>query len=500
MKELCELVAVTYGEFQSWYNYGELRVSADRLVYLEQDADGKPDPDSAHTVLLTERFPQLSLEDEEGVLIVQLAASSVDLGRLYGTPPMDVRTVYLPVDRVKRVIPLTDRAARILEPRLSALGVRLDPAILQQPVREAWYRMGVRRSMRGGDALVNLHFRCVDDVVGGRLREAAQEGVWALDHSGDQPAEGPHSKRVAGSTWVSDAFSYTRHTPYPNGPRDLGYVIDAGVALKTMAIRRSIDDGFLEPFRAAMKKARDRFTSASRLPEILQDHHLKDVAALTREKLPEAFPAGLGALVAFLYWKDAFHRNGQEIPFSSLRRELQDFASSLGFEETIAAVWLLGCFAGFERVAPALYAAHGARFPWYSGDVLAIEKIDRPIASTAAVAANPVADPPNPEEEQTGSASGCDQGDDAGALGAASHPEGGVVEAPDANSPIPPSETAEGPHTLEQPSELGGEGEGVESTLESDALNQKPASGMSDRQPSTPKKKASKARQRPPGS
>ena len=72
MRNLCKMVGVTYGEFQSWYNYGEIRILYNRLVHLKTTPEGGLDPESPHLSTLLERIPQLNLEDEEGILLIQL--------------------------------------------------------------------------------------------------------------------------------------------------------------------------------------------------------------------------------------------------------------------------------------------------------------------------------------------------------------------------------------------------------------------------------------------
>ena len=72
MRKLCKFVGVTYSEFLSWYSYGELRIGSSRVVELETTPDGSPDPESPHVPNLLERVPQLNLDDEEGILLIQL--------------------------------------------------------------------------------------------------------------------------------------------------------------------------------------------------------------------------------------------------------------------------------------------------------------------------------------------------------------------------------------------------------------------------------------------
>ena len=126
MRNLCKLVGVTYGEFQSWYNYGEIRICSSRVVALETTPDGTPDPESPHVSTLLERIPQLNLEDEEGILLIQLKPVEIGIDN-YEKPHIDFPTIYLPVECIQRVIPLTERAGRILEPRMGSFRVIISP-------------------------------------------------------------------------------------------------------------------------------------------------------------------------------------------------------------------------------------------------------------------------------------------------------------------------------------------------------------------------------------
>ena len=126
MKNLCKLVGVTYGEFQSWYNYGEIRICSSRVVDLETAPDGTPDTESPHVLTLLERIPQLNLEDEEGILLIQLKPVDKEIYN-YEISNIDFHTMYLPIECIQRVIPLTERAGKILEPRMGSFRVIISP-------------------------------------------------------------------------------------------------------------------------------------------------------------------------------------------------------------------------------------------------------------------------------------------------------------------------------------------------------------------------------------
>ena len=56
MRNLCKMVGVTYGEFLSWYNYGEIRICSSRVVDLETTPDGTREPESPHVLTLLDNL------------------------------------------------------------------------------------------------------------------------------------------------------------------------------------------------------------------------------------------------------------------------------------------------------------------------------------------------------------------------------------------------------------------------------------------------------------
>jgi hypothetical protein len=408
-----EFVAVTYGEFQAWYNYGELRLRRDRLVPLSGGNDGLPDPGNPHVNSLIERSPQLSLEDEEGILIIQVGATHYDVGN-------DPHTLLLPIDCVKHVIPLTDRAQRILESRMQ--GIKLERPYLEAPVGRAWFKMGVRRAWRGGDALVGLLFEDGLSCIGDPLRQAVEEGIWKIEPRDDEPGRGP-SERDAGKTWVPKAFAFARPAPYNKGGGEMDYLRDAHAVLSDCQKPKKTDVapsgqpiqgqpdrpfGLLEKVGSDLAK---EFKATGRLVEIVASEHFAQAAKATQFGFENAVPAELATLVLFLRWKDLFHKQRDQVEVEGLATEIPGFVSAVGFDETVAAVWLLGCFAGYERIAPAVYAADPDpdRFRWYSGPRSEIKKEKRPKSKETSETAAPTSDNSLESEQQTEAESAGDE-------------------------------------------------------------------------------------------
>ena len=111
-------VGVTYGEFQSLYHYGRGKVAGDRVVGMKMKRDGTFSAGKRGVGRLLERLPQLMLDDQEGILILELKPRE--------SVPKSAAVVEVVIGDVRNVIPTTRRAKRILEPRLQSLGLELD--------------------------------------------------------------------------------------------------------------------------------------------------------------------------------------------------------------------------------------------------------------------------------------------------------------------------------------------------------------------------------------
>lgn len=381
MKELSEVVSVTYGEFQAWYNYGEIRLAAQRLALLD-DSEFSEESRSATSPIVSAllgRIPQLSLDDEEGVLLVRLRARNTELAPL-GNGQLDAQTVLVQIGDVEEVIPLTDRARRILEPRLHAFGLRLSPAYFEADAQEALGLRGVRRARRGGDALVELLFDVKLDCIHDTYGRSARFAIRLLDNRSQVDRAQTHDPDDL-EKWVSFAFGYTRHDPYDLG--NLGYLMDAGIILKDLWERDSQGAPDLERYREIIKQMKRRRQPADGLNVILDEDLIADYSENLSAQGARAFPDGLAPLVMFLRWKDVFHKNGNSVDFDILFTETQTLVDSIGSRPTAVAVWLLGCFVGYECIAPEIYRAGGEKvYPWYSGPVRRIQKLREPTALT----------------------------------------------------------------------------------------------------------------------
>ena len=369
MRNLCKFVGVTYGEFQSWYNYGELRICSSRFVDLETTPDGTPDSESPHVSTLLERIPQLNLEDEEGILLIQLKPVDIKIDN-YQIPNIDFHTMYLPIECIQRVIPLTERAGRILEPRMGSFRVIISPSYFDKQVRGTWFRLGLRKALRGGDSLVKGIFRDGLKIIGETLRKAVEFGICELDYH-DCSMEDLAGKNL---TWIAEAFKYSRREPFKAG--DLDYIMDAGVLLKKSIGEKNSQ--LLQPLRDVVDEASEKKDKIGSIEGFFNHSQWnQSISKMEESKLLGTTSAGFTSLVLFLRWKEQFHKMNQKVDFSQLYEDAAKFAVSIDFEQTVSAVWIFGCFVGYENVTQEVYTDEKYSFSSLT-EPLFKEKISKP--------------------------------------------------------------------------------------------------------------------------
>ena len=376
-------VGVTYGEFQSLYHYGRGRIPGDRVVRLKMNADGTPaGTKSAKKKVadLLERVPQLMLDDQEGVVILELEPrQSVSKGQ---------KVIEVGIGDVLNVIPSTRRAKRILEPRMRSLGVALDRPRFEGPVLEQWSRRDVENAIDGGHALCRLLFgddgredekgagEAAGDDGGRQLRAAVEAAVRQLDRQEGQDVDEDGAATAA--TWIPAAYRFTRHDPYDYGAID--YLIDSGQVLTKLSWPERSDG--VERCREVVRRVLDRRAGISTLADVVGDAEVASLAAALEETAPGLFPAGFRSLVLFCRWKELFHGWREAVDLQALANEARELvAAGIDFRSVRDSVWLLGCFAGHERVAPMRYAAEG--HAWWCGEKVSPVKITEPATGTA---------------------------------------------------------------------------------------------------------------------
>ncbi len=370
-------VGVTYGEFQSLYHYGRGQIPRDRVVPLKMKADGRPSASAKKRVPdLLESLPQLMLDDQEGVVILELEPRQAVSRR--------EKVIEVRVGDVRKVIPTTGRAKRILEPRMRSLGVALDRPRFEGPVLEQWSRRNVENAIAGGQALCRLLFGDDDradekgagEPVGDdgerQLQAAVEAAIRQLDRQ-----EGQDIDEETAATWIPAAYRFTRHDPYDYGAID--YLIDSGQVLKKLSWPEQSDG--VERCREVVRGVLDRRSDISTLADVVGDAEVASLAAALEEAAPGLFPSGFRSLVIFCRWKELFHGWHEAVDLQALRNEARELiAAGIDFRSVRESLWLLGCFAGHQRVAPMRYA--GEEHSWWCGEKLSLAKITGPATRT----------------------------------------------------------------------------------------------------------------------
>ncbi len=279
------------------------------------------------------------------------------------------------MDRVEGVVPLTSRAREILIGRLEAYGMAPGEAWFETEFRALSYERRVESSIRAGNDLVGIFAPGLHQLPFERLEGPAALALALKDFDGVVP--GSVEPTSAHKTWVSYAFGWTCHKPYDRGA--LNHLFDAGTILKELLQEGHVAVGrtdALAEFRVSAKLMVDKFGDRARIDEILGCDEFLSIAQKLQEATPEAFPTGLCALVLYLRWQEQFHNADSSIDISGLSADLNHLASTIDNRKDIfAALWLLGFYAGCERVAPLVYAANRDCYPWFRGEPLEVERV-----------------------------------------------------------------------------------------------------------------------------
>lgn len=369
--EAAHFVGISYSEFQSLYFNGGITLHAGRLAKVRLGPDGQPAPDCVGVDTLLGRLPQLPLDDEEGVILLELCdpTSSSALR----TSPSDPTSVVIPVGAVHRLLGLSKRATRLLESRLQDMGVRIGQPVFNGKARLHWFRRGAERALAGGDSLLATLVVDGDAAINESLRASATRAIWDVDHEDDE-ADGLSCPVVVPRSCISGIFQYTRHDASAQG--DYEYLNDLGHVLR----RKMSADHVIEGdggYRQLCIRLKSELGADAGLHDILSSELLRRFDIKVQADFADLFPARLAAIVLFLRWKQLFQNPDLTIDINRLAAEAARFAGSAGFDAIAQAVWLLGCYAGHERVAHLRYAANPDAYPWYGGPKLDIVRCSR---------------------------------------------------------------------------------------------------------------------------
>ena len=362
MKRSCKILAITYGEFQSWYRYGEIKVNSSRISYIELIDSDVFDTDSPAINSLLDSSPQLSFDEEEGILLIQFITPStlVELS--------EYDSLIIKFFDIKKIIPLTSRAKRILVDRLIDFDIILSDPFFEKQVNQMWFDRRLRDAHLGGDALVEILFNDAEQCIDQSLRNSVAHAIKEIDFRDIEINLDNYSK-----TWLSKAFTFTRHRPSKHG--SLEYFIDFGSIFKDSISEDDIE--FVKEFKDRLLEIKEKYKeSKPKIDVLLCDKYLSEVSVYLLEKLPSIFCVPIESLILFLKFKENFVDAEQRINPKLLSQELTEY-SKIDFSHKVIATWLLGCYAGFQRISRIIYAANSEKIKFYKGDTLSIDKIDK---------------------------------------------------------------------------------------------------------------------------
>ncbi|MFC1777318.1 hypothetical protein ACFL3I_08250 [Pseudomonadota bacterium] len=363
-----EFLTVAYGEFQALYLEGDIYIHPDRIHQIGTDSAGGVDIHDRRFAMLLLSLPQLSFQEEEGILLLQLNGESN-----VGSHP-----VRLLMSRVKSISALSEPAHKLLAQRLESFGIGVRSLSSDGQFQRLLDSRKSELSIRAGEELVRLLFKKPDDamfrVLSQLLRETPDCGI------GQSKIEG-----TSWSGWLAEASRYTRNDPYEKGVVD--YITDAWKSLVKAAENHGrpfkyerVSTHFSDDTRSLLKQ-RPSLEKLLSNPDFCNAIGKFELEFKKEAQIEHAFAA---LTVFFFLRRICFEKQRRELNFDLLLEEAGKLANSAYFSAVQTSVWLLGSHLGFERIAKYVYAADAERFSWFVGERLQFSKISRPAVSEIA--------------------------------------------------------------------------------------------------------------------
>jgi hypothetical protein len=251
---------------------------------------------------------------------------------------------------------------------LSDFNIDLSEPFFEKQVNQMWFTRRLRDAHLGGDALIKLLFNSAEQCINESLYDSIAYPIKEIDFSDIEINLDGYRK-----TWLSKTFSYVRGRPSRH--ESLDYFIDFGSILKGFV--SNDDSECLEKYRDKFKEINAKYKeSKPGIDVLLCDKSLSEVSIYLLEKLPLAFPAPVEAFILFLKFREEFIDAEQLINPEELSQKLKKY-SKVDFSHKVVATWLLGCYAGFQRISPIVYATNSDKIEFYTGEALSISKIGR---------------------------------------------------------------------------------------------------------------------------
>jgi hypothetical protein len=387
------IIAVTFSEFQVWYESGELRCNFARLLAVPLDEAGAAVVDPLRCQELLELMPHVGLEDEHSILLARLDLSK-SLGPVHAAatpaPTALLHMGYLPSATIQTVQPLTERGGRLLASRLESYNLKLARPLCAEAVEGLWSEWSRRRSLRGAAALVDLTIAGSTFTASPALLEEACEAV--------RLANVPVQIPLPDKGLLANVLCYDRHKPITEA--ELGYVMDLGVVLRDRFDAVTEMQPMMESLRAFCKVSEN---GRKTLPDILSDPDLVRIfdACATMTQCPVQVPS----LVLFLRWKYRSQRE-DAVSVPAILETVRQCSGKLPRPCLEQAVWLFGLYCRFDRFAAYFYASHPTDYVFLASHVphapCAIAEV---VPESPSVPPPVVIRPPDPPNQTEGSVS-----------------------------------------------------------------------------------------------
>ena len=385
-----EFLTVAYGEFQALYLEGDIYIHPDRIHQIGMDSAGSVDIYDRRFAMLLQCLPQLSLNEEEGILLLQLIGKSNTGSHHF----------QLPMSRVKCVSALSEKAQKLLAQRLESFGMDVAKLSSDGPFQHVLDSRKSELSVRGGEELVQLLFKQPDDamlrVLSRVFRETPNNGIGQSEVDDAQ-----------WSGWLAEACRYVRSDPYEKG--DVEFIADARKALEKAAkthgrpfnyepISKDLSDNTRTLMR--QKPSLEKLLSN---PDVCNAIGRFELEFKQEAQLEHAFTA---LTVFFFLKRTCFEKQRRELNFDLLLKGVGKLANSDHFSAVQTSVWLLGSHLGFDSIAKYVYAADADRFSWFVGERPSFNKISLPSVSKISTSVESIApaelgtssDLPSPEK------------------------------------------------------------------------------------------------------
>ncbi len=347
------IVSVTFAEFLVWLNSGELRLPTRRLLPAGVHHEGYAEADQVVRKQLINLLPHIDLEDEHSIIIVTLSGQFTGPEELNNVlrehEPYLRDMIYAPFSAILSVQPLTRRGGEILESRLEAYSMRMEKPLFEEEANGLWLEWSYRRSVRGAFSLLDLLVKNPEYKPSSSFIRSAQDGLKLLN-AGRQPPSPTESL-------VAQLLCYSRHKTIPDS--DNGFFADLGLILSTNS-KALATDSLIDTLRNIWKNIT---TDTRSLPQLLSDESIRNALSIYVPK--DIGDIDLHSAVLFLKWKHQTQLKGS-LQFDDILNDVKDCASRVSKHRVSQAIWLLGFFWGFDRMANEYYARSPANTSLFS--------------------------------------------------------------------------------------------------------------------------------------